>query len=112
MWDADADAARPAAVVRAVGRLAVDLVVFLRLILQSRASLAAANLFLRRQLALYLERGVTPRRADPSTRVALIPLARFIDWRPILHVVKPDTLIRWHRVGWRLFWCIRGFRLS
>ena len=31
-------------------------------------------------------------------------LSRLVDWRSILTVVKPDTLIRWHRQGWRLFW--------
>jgi hypothetical protein len=25
-------------------------------------------------------------------------------WRDALHIVKPDTLIRWHRQGFRLFW--------
>jgi hypothetical protein len=62
------------------------------------------NLFLRKQLALYPERGVKPRRPDPETRVILMLLSRLLDWRSILTVVKPDTLIRWHRQGWRLFW--------
>ena len=31
-------------------------------------------------------------------------LSRLVDWRSILTVVKPDTLVRWHRQGWRLFW--------
>jgi hypothetical protein len=42
------------------------------LTLQSRTQLAAENLFLRKQLALYLERQVKPRRADDATRVALV----------------------------------------
>ena len=67
---------RPAAVFRAVGRLAVDLVTFLRLGLHSRTSMAAENLFYRKQLALYVERHVKSRRADPATRVALVLLAR------------------------------------
>ena len=95
---------RPAAVSRVVGRVAFDVVAFLRLSLYARASLAAENLFLRKQLALYVERQVTPRRADPATRVALVVLARVIDWKSLLTVVKPETLIRWHRAGWRLFW--------
>src|SRR5262247_360990 len=32
------------------------------------------------------------------------PLSRLIEWRRILTIVKPDTLIRWHRKGFRLFW--------
>jgi hypothetical protein len=54
-----------------------------------RARLAAENLFLRKQLALYHERGVKPRRSDPETRAGLVLLSRLVDWRPILTVVKP-----------------------
>ena len=72
--------------------------------LRSRATLAADNLFLRKQLALYLERQVKPRRADDATRIGLVALSRFVDWRQLLVIVKPDTLIRRHRKGFRLFW--------
>src|ERR1700686_3754821 len=70
----------------------------------SRSQLAAENLFLRKQLALYQERRVRPRRPDPATRVVLVLLSRLLDWRALLTVVQPDTLIRWHRQGWRLLW--------
>jgi len=36
--------------------------------------------------------------------IALVALSWLIDWRRILTVVKPDTLIRWHRKGFQLFW--------
>jgi hypothetical protein len=58
----------------------------------------------RKQLAMYLERQVKPRRADDATRLTLAALSRLIDWRQLLTVVKPETLIRWHRKGFRLFW--------
>jgi putative transposase len=45
------------------------------LMLQSRTKLAAENLFLRKQLALYIEREVKPRRADEATRVVLVALS-------------------------------------
>jgi putative transposase len=61
-------------------------------------------MFLRKQLALYLEREVKPRRADDATRIALLVLSRLVDWRRLLVIVKPDTLIGWHRQGFRLFW--------
>jgi transposase InsO family protein len=61
-------------------------------------------LFLRKQLALYQERCARPRRLDPATRVTLVLLSRWLDWRSLLTVVQPDTLVRWHRQGWRLFW--------
>jgi hypothetical protein len=58
----------------------------------------------RKQLALYVERQVKPRRADDATRIALVALSWLIDWRRVLTVVKPDTLVRWHRKGFRLLW--------
>jgi hypothetical protein len=62
------------------------------------------NLFLKKQLALYRERQVKPRRADDATRMVLVALSRVVDWRRLLTIVKPDTLLRWHRKGFRLFW--------
>src|SRR5712675_2811564 len=71
----------------------------------SRRALAAENLFLRKQLALFQERKVKPRRADDSTRWMMATLSRMLQWRDALVNVKPDTLLRWHRRGFRLFWC-------
>jgi hypothetical protein len=34
----------------------------------------------------------------------MAPLGRLFNWRSALVVVKPDTLIRWRRKGFRLFW--------
>jgi putative transposase len=72
--------------------------------LRTRRALAAENLFLRKQLALFQERKVKPRRADDSTRWMMAALSRMFAWRDALWNVKPDTLIRWHRKGFRLFW--------
>jgi hypothetical protein len=56
--------------------MVADLVHFLSLGLRSRTSLAAENLFLRKQLAFYQERKVKPRRADNPTRLTLVLLSR------------------------------------
>jgi len=48
--------------------LSLDLIRFLGSLLQSRAALAAENLFLRKQVALYPEGQVRPRRATDATR--------------------------------------------
>jgi hypothetical protein len=82
----------------------VDVLQFVVLGLRSHARLTAENLFLRKQLALYREREVKPRRATNATRLTLVVLARFIDWRPVLTIVRPDTLVRWHRHAFWLFW--------
>jgi hypothetical protein len=84
--------------------LLCDGMCFLFRCLRSRSALAAENLFLRMQLALYQERHVKPRHATNTTRMALIWLARWFDWRRALAVIQPATLIRWHRQGFRLFW--------
>jgi putative transposase len=85
--------------------LVVDAVRFLGLCLRSPTTLAAENLFLRKQLAMYRERNVKPRRATNATRIALVWLSRWFNWRQALAIVQPDTLTRWHQQGFRLFWC-------
>jgi hypothetical protein len=77
---------------------------YLELCLHPSPVLAAENLFLRKQLALYQERQVTPRRATNATRIAFVWLGRWFDWRPALAVVQPQTFIRWQRQAFRLLW--------
>ena len=89
---------------RMILRIGLDLISLTSSAMRSRAQLAAENLFLRKQLAMYMKRSVKPRRADDPTRIALVGLSRFLEWRQLLTVVKPETLIRWHRKGFRLFW--------
>jgi putative transposase len=71
---------------------------------RSRAGVIAENLFLRRQLALYLERKTRRRRPTPATKFALVILSRFFPWAGAVAIVKLDTFVRWHRTGFRLFW--------
>ncbi len=89
---------------RIVLRLLADVVGVAVLSIWPRRSLEAENLVLRRQLALFKERGVKPRRIDAATRASLALLSRLCDWRSCLIVVRPETVLRWHRAGWRLFW--------
>jgi hypothetical protein len=89
-------------------RLIEDALRWVVLLFRSTESVQAENLFLRRQLALYIERGVQPRRVDAATRVSLAVLARLFDWRGALVVVQPATMIRWHRAGWRLLWRMKS----
>jgi len=89
---------------RVLTGLGIDLVRFLGASLRSRTALAAENLFLRKQLALYHERQVKPRRASDPLRLTLVLLARWFAWREVLTIVQPGTLLRWHREAFRLFW--------
>ena len=92
-------------------QLIADFVVYLGLLIRPRKAIAAENLFLRRQLALYQERKVDPRRIDPATRITLALLSKLFNWRDALVVVQPKTLIRWHRAGFRLLWHSRSIHL-
>ena len=106
------------ALAKIVAVLLGDALRLVKLLCCPNRSLIAENLFLRRQLALYQEREAKPRRIDPGMRVSLVLLARLFDWRSALGVVRPETLIRWHRAGWRRLWrgCagryVRRFRWS
>src|SRR5499427_4190895 len=89
---------------RTISSVVVDLLRLAFLAAHSRRALAAENLFLRKQLALFQERQVKPQRANDSTRWMMATLGRMFPWRGALVNVQADTLIRWHRKGFRLFW--------
>ena len=89
---------RPSILISVIG----DLLCRPGLSFRSTKSIEAEHLFLRRQLALYVERGIKRRRIDPVTRIPLAFLSRFCNWRDALVVVRPETMIRWHQMGWRL----------
>ena len=69
-----------------------------------RADLVAENVALRHQLSCFLHRGHRP-RLRPVDRVFWVLLSNFWSgWRESLAVVKPATVLAWHRKGFKLFW--------
>jgi putative transposase len=89
--------------------LVVSLVFAFRSALRSRAALHLEILALRHQLAV-LNRSRPPRfRLTAADRMlwAWLSQARSA-WRPALVLVKPDTVLAWHRRGFRLFWMWKG----
>src|SRR5262245_33231702 len=77
---------------------------FFKATLSGQCNLALENLALRQQLAI-LKR--TQKRPAISTKDRLfwVWLSRiWSEWRASLIIVKPDTVIGWHRKGFRLFW--------
>ena len=85
----------------AVVRLVVALI---RAILLSSAVIAAENMALRQQI-IVLQRSVKRPRLRQRDRILWVWLSRFwVDWRSSLVIVKPETVIRWHRDGFRLYW--------
>ena len=77
---------------------------YLRLMVCSRSFVAAENLFLRKQLTFYLEREIQPKRLTDMARFSLALWSRLFQWKDALVIVQPETLIRWHRKGFKLFW--------
>jgi len=76
----------------------------LRQLFQSRAALAAENLALRHQIVI-LQRSVKRPRLHRRDRIFWVWLSRlWRGWRSSLLVVQPETVIRWHRQGFRLYW--------
>ncbi len=76
----------------------------LRGLLRSRAALALENLALRQQLAV-LRRTTRRPKLRPWDRLFWVLLRRYCtDWRSHLILVKPETVVGWHRRGFKLFW--------
>jgi hypothetical protein len=76
---------------------------------RSRYSLGLEILALRQQLGI-------PKRKHPRPRLRMrdrifwILLRRLWPaWRNILVIVKPETVVAWHRAGFRLFWRLRSW---
>jgi len=79
-------------VIKSALALLCDLLRFARLMCQSRTRLAAENLFLRKQLACYLERQVRPRRTDNGSRITLVLLSQFVTWRDLVTNRAPGDI--------------------
>jgi hypothetical protein len=76
-------------------------------------NLAAENVALRHQLDVVLR----PTRSRPRLmlklrdRILLVWLSRiWSGWKDAIRIVQPETVIGWHRCGWRLYWTWRSKR--
>lgn len=72
--------------------------------LRARGDLVLENLALRQQLAIFKHRDPRLRLTHPE-RLFWIALSRvWSRWREALVVVKPETVVGWHRWAFRRFW--------
>ncbi len=86
----------------------------LRSCFRTRLALQAENLALRHQI-IVLQRGRKRLPLNAADRFLWVCLSRlWAGWRSALAVFKPETVIRWHRAGFRLYWQwkSRGVRLG
>jgi transposase InsO family protein len=76
---------------------------------RSRHDLALENLVLRHQLEVLLRRKAKPRLRNRD-RILLVWVRRLWPdgWARHLRIVQPETVIGWHRRGWRLYWTWRS----
>jgi putative transposase len=71
---------------------------------RSKSELIAENALLRQQL-IVLRRQVKQPTFTRTDRILLVLLARLVrTWQQTLLIVQPDTLLRWHRELFRLYW--------
>jgi hypothetical protein len=71
---------------------------------RNRRELIVENAMLRQQL-IVLNRQVKRPQLTQGDRVRLVLLARLTEfWQQPLHIVQPDTLLRWHRDLFRRYW--------
>ena len=79
-------------------------IVFIRSMLVARCSLAVENVALRQQLSVYKQSVKRP-KLRPRDRIFWVWLSRlWSNWRLALTMVQPETVIGWHRQGFRLYW--------
>src|SRR5207245_7931887 len=85
--------------------LLLSLAIFVVDVFKSRRRLVAENLFLRHQLSIALRRAPPRLRLSGSDRALLVWMTRL--WPSLLdasRVVQPETILRWHRAGFKAFW--------
>ena len=79
-------------------------IALINILVADRSRLALGNIALRQQIVV-LKRSVKRAKTEDSDRVFWILMRRLLkSWRDTLMIVKPETVIEWHRKGWRYYW--------
>ncbi len=79
-------------------------------VFQSRRDLAFENLLLRQQLAVMKQSCQRPSLSPADRRFWALASRVWPKWRDALHIVQPDTVIRWHREAFRRYWTHKSKR--
>ncbi len=77
---------------------------------RSRRDLAFENLLLRQQLATMKHRQPRPKLSKVDRIFWLLFSRLWANWRDALHIVTPETVVRWHRQGFRYYWTWKSRR--
>ena len=81
-----------------------------RSVFQTQGELALENLALRQQLAVMKFQQPRPKLSMGDRRFWLFLSRYWSDWRQTLIVVQPDTVVRWHRKGFKYYWTWKSRR--
>jgi transposase InsO family protein len=73
-------------------------------LLKPKALLVAENLCLRQQLIVLQRRQPRPRLLHADRQFWIQARRWYSGWRDVLFIVQPETVLRWHREGWRVYW--------
>ena len=72
--------------------------------LRTQRGLAIENLALRQQLAVLKDRHPRPRLTDADRLFWVVLSLIWSEWQQSIHIVQPETVVRWHRQGFRYYW--------
>lgn len=72
--------------------------------LKTRRNLALENLALRHQLSVLHTATPRPSLTDLDRLFWTVLRRRWCDWKRVLVIVQPETVVRWHRQGFKLYW--------
>src|SRR5262249_388657 len=78
--------------------------------IRPKVLLVADNLCPRQQLVVLQRHKPRPRLEEADRRFWILACRCFSGWRTSLLIVKPETVLRWHRQGWRTSWRRRSRR--
>jgi len=73
-------------------------------LVKSKPELIAENAFLRQPLIVFKRQVAQPKLTSQDRGLLVALASRVRDWKNALLIVKPDTLLKWHRQGFKLFW--------
>ena len=80
------------------------LLLMLARLFRERHDLLVENLLLRHQLHVALRSRPRPDLKSRDRFFWLVVRSLYPDWKQHLILVRPETVVRWHRQGWRLYW--------
>ena len=80
-----------------IGGTAADL-------MKSKEQLIMENALLRQQVIVLKRQVARPQLTAPDRSLVVVLASRVKDWTNALFIVKPETVLRWHREGFKLFW--------